>query len=236
MLHHKFVSPAAFFTQSSRFAVYLAAAAVMWLVPNSAHGGEIAGVSAVGGPGLGDVTIAGIITISPSNDEQPGGPGGDNNVTVPFKRFDNVGYIDIVFDVSDTNGVTEYLFTESVDNNTFVNWSRYIMQLGFETGDNFRPSAPGDGLSFDAPEFNTSPTSTVFATVVTSEDVLVFENGIHDLAQQVYTFRIDVPDGIRSFTIRQTPVAVPEPGTLLLAAVAAVGMLPIVRRARRFGR
>ena len=43
----------------------------------------------------------------------------------------------------------------------------------------------------------------------------------------------DVPDGITQFTLRQTPVAVPEPGTLLLAGLAALGMVPVIRRARR---
>lgn len=211
----------------------LIAAAAALLVPVSANAGTITGVNSVTGPGLGDVTMAIISTPSPSNDEQPGGPGGDNNVSVPFKRFDNVGNIDIVFDVVSSGGVTEYFFTESVDNNTFINWSQYIMQLGFGTGDDFLKSEAGDGLDFDAPEYNTQPTSMGFASVDLTEDMLTFSNGLHDLGQLIYKFRIDVPDGITQFTLRQTPVAVPEPGTLLLAGLAALGMVPVIRRARR---
>ena len=152
-----------------------------------------------------------ISTVNVNNDNQTGGGPADNNITVPIKRFDNVGYIDIEFNVSSTSGVTEYKVTESVDNDTGIFWSSYTMQLGFGIGNQFVLSGPGDGLDFDAPLYDLLPTSGAFASVITNEDVLVFNNGVHNLALQLYTLRIDVPDDRVRFTLRQYPTAVPEP-------------------------
>lgn len=178
------------------------------------------------GPGLGFVSVPVINTPNPDNDNQPGGPGGDNNVTVPLKRFDNVGYIDIEFLVADSPGnrVTEYRVSESVDNDTGFNWIGYRMELGFGVGDNFKPSTAGDGLDFDFPDYDSAPSSSAFALVDTTinEDTLLFTGGVHGLPLENYTVRIDVPDlaGGR-FTLRQTPI-VPEPSSLALLALGAM--------------
>ncbi|MBN1854918.1 MAG: hypothetical protein JW829_19445, partial [Pirellulales bacterium] len=99
------------------------------------------GVISISGPGLGNVAVPVILTPSPANDNQPSVPPADNNITVPVKRFDNVGYIDIEFAVVPDNGVTEYYVFESVDNNTGIDWSSYVMELGFyDANKNFVPS------------------------------------------------------------------------------------------------
>lgn len=192
---------------------------------------QIFGSEAGTGTGLGTVDIPVFLSPDTNNDNQAGGGTNDDNLIVPIKRFDNIGYIDIVFNLNTSGGVTEYKFFESVDNNTGVPWSSYIMQLGFGTGLGFNNvNGAGDGLDFDFPNFDLPPASTAFSSVVTSEDMLVFSSGLMGAGAETFEFRIDVPDGITSFTLRQTPVAVPEPGTWGLIAMASLALL-----SRRFG-
>src|SRR5215216_548315 len=104
------------------------------------------------GPGLGLVLVPAIITANSNNDNQIGTGGtNDNNIVIPLKRFDVNDYIDLVFTIDPSEGVTEYKVTEFVDNNTGVIWSAYTMQLGFGTGAGFTLSPVGDGLDFDFP-------------------------------------------------------------------------------------
>ena len=208
-----------------------------------AAAGIITGVTDFGGedgtgPGVGAVTVVVFPPINPNNDNQDGTtPILDNNINVPIKRFDNPGYIDIEFEVATTLGVTEYKLIESVDNNTGAPWIGYTMQLGFGTGPGFVPSVAGDGLDFDAPGFDPPATSTAFSTVVAStEDLLVFSGGSQGTGQKVYNVRIDVPDALQllggTFTLRQLPIAVPEPAGLALAGVAGLGLLANRRKLR----
>jgi hypothetical protein len=183
------------------------------------------------GPGLGFVSIAAIVTDTPNNDDVPGTQP-DNNMIIPFKRFDSTGFIDIPFTVAATQGVTEYLVTEFVDNNTGSSWNSYTMLLGFGTGAGFtQVGGTGDGLDFDTgpPGGNTTPpTSTALPTVTRpNEDTLVFSGGIHGSGAQQYQFRIDVPDlGGRAgtFTLRQQPTPVPEPAAIVFVGFALAGL------------
>jgi hypothetical protein len=181
---------------------------------------------------LGLVNVAAVITTAPNNDDEPGTDAA-NNVVSPLKRFDSTGYIDMVFTVTPTQGVTEYLFSEFVDNNSGINWSSYTMQLGFGTGAGFNQTGgAGDGLDFDTgpPGGNSlPPSSAVFPTVTRpNEDTLTFSGGIQSTDAQLYQFRIDVSDlaaatGPRTFTIRQQPIAIPEPSAIVFAALALAG-------------
>ncbi len=216
-----------------RFAVPLCTVACLSLA-TLAHAGTIVGVNSVSGPGLGSWFVPPIFTLNEGNDNQVGLPPDDNNQVIPIKRFDNTGYIEIEFLVrpSTPGGVTEYRFFEAVDNNTGIDWNGYLIVLGFGVGANFQVSPSGDGLDFDAPFFDSPPTSTAFATILPAEDVLTFSNGLHSSGSQIYEFRIDVPDGIQSFTLRQFPIPVPEPGTLALAVGALIGLVAFKRRRR----
>jgi len=127
----------------------------------SALAGQIASVPAptASGPGLGFVGIGAVVTTATNNDDSPGAAP-DSNLVVPLKRFDSNGFIDIVFSVPSTDGVTEYQFSEFVDNNTGTNWNQYTMQLGFGTGAAFtQVGGLLDGLDFDQgpPGGNTPP-------------------------------------------------------------------------------
>lgn len=207
--------------------------AALLCLPLSARAGVITTVNSISGPGLGSVSVPVISTVNSNNDNQIGGGISDNNITVPIKRFDNVGYIDIVFNVTGSSGVTEYKVTESVDNDTNIFWSAYTMELGFGTGAQFEQSDAGDGLDFDAPLYDLLPTSGAFGSVATNEDILVFSGGLHNLALQLYTLRIDVPDDILTFTLRQYPTAVPEPSTMTLGGAALLGLTWLARRRRK---
>lgn len=206
--------------------IYFVVAAVVLALLNSAvSAGTIlnAPAPAVSGPGLGFAAVALIATLSPNNDNVPAAGVPDNNITVPLKRFDFADYIDIEFSVAPSNGgVTEYQVSEFVDNNTGSPWSSYRMVLGTGTGAGFVISALNDGLDFDAPTYDTPPTSVPFPTVnAPDEDQLVFSGGSHGNGAQPYSFRIDVPDMDRGvvlghFTLRQIPTAVPEPASLAI--------------------
>ena len=158
-----------------------------------------------------------------------------NTILLTQKAFYGIGPADIEFAVEPSGGVTEYFIIEGVDNGTASPWSSYRMELGFGTGVDFILSDPGDGLDFDAPEFDTPADFTEnFSALSESEDVLVASSGLHSnvlgFSFAMYLFSIDVPDGIDSFTLRQIPIAVPEPSTAMLFVFALGG---IVARRRR---
>lgn len=211
----------------------LSLTATLLCLPLSARAGQIVSVNSISGPGLGAVSVPIIYSPNLNNDNQTGGGAEDNNVTLPVKRFDNVGYIDIEFNVTGSNGVTEYKVTESVDNDTGVAWSKYTMQLGFGTGEEFTLFSEGTGVDFDAPTYDAPPSVVSFSIVSTSPNQLVFSGGIQDTDLQEYTLRIDVPDDVVRFTLRQFPTAVPEPSTIALGALAMIGLVGFARRRRK---
>jgi PEP-CTERM motif len=201
------------------------------------NGGTIATSPApvASGPGLGLAQVPLIATVNPSNDNQSGGGAADNNLEINAKRFDFGGYIDLVFSVAASDLVTEYKVTEFVDNNTGVPWNTYTMQLGFGTGAGFQLATAASGLDFDAPGYDSPPTSAVMPSVTLSPAELVFSGAIQGSGAQLYTFRIDVPNipgtaGPGTFTLRQFGTEVPEPSTALLLGFASIAGAAVFRR------
>jgi hypothetical protein len=193
------------------------------------------GANAGTGPGIGKVDVPVVLTVLANNDHVPAAGVLDNNITVPIKRFEHNGIIDIQFVVAPSQGVTEYQVFESVDNNTGVNWSQDNISLGFGVGAAFVPSPANDGLDFDFPNFATPPSSSALPVVALGQDNLNFSGGIHNSGSETYQVRIDVPDlgslfqgGV--FTLRQEPVPVPKPSSILLAVLGSVLVSVCARR------
>jgi hypothetical protein len=226
------------FMMKIQWSLLIASMFVAGLFTPAVTAGTIAATPApvASGPGLGLVVVPAIVTANSNNDNQIGtGGANDNNLVIPLKRFDVNDYIDIVFTINPSEGVTEYKVTEFVDNNTGVNWSAYTIQLGFGTGNAFSLSPVGDGLDFDFPTFDAPPTSGSFTLVGLNSDQLTFTNGSQGTGAQPFTFRLDIPDlnlaGPTTFTLRQIPTPVPEPTAAVLLGLGGL-FVPIMMRRR----
>lgn len=202
----------------------LAATATL-LTAADARGGEITGLTWFSGV----ASVAGDFIVPPSapnNDNQVGVS--PNLVQVLQKNYVGIGTVDLVFDVSDTGGTTEYRINEGVANNTGLVWSGYHIELGYGIGAGFVPATPGGGLDFDAPDHDSGVT---FGAAFPSFSVLeldIFATGVvpNTAFAGGIIFHLDVPDGITQFTLRQSPVPVPEPASALLV----LGAFGILRR------
>ena len=167
--------------------------------------------------------------VDPNNDNVVGVS--PNEVVVTQKDFFGVnGVADIVFSVIDSGGTTEYAFIEGVSNSSGVDWDQYRIELGFGEGVGFIASTPGDGLDFDTPDEDSPFDFSVFYSTPTlvGEDVILATGGLFPylaFTTPPFQFSIDVPDGIDSFTLRQIPIAVPEPVSASLMAMLGMGAL-----------
>ena len=167
---------------------------------------------------------------APNNDDVAGTS--PNFIQVAQKAYHAIGPVDLVFDVVDTGGVTEYLFLEGVTNFTGVDWSAYRLELGFGHGVGYVQSLSGDELDFDTPDSNSDVDfMPFFSTVVVSEDEIQASGGTIPNTASAWPilFHIDVPDGIESFTIRQSPIGIPEPTAWILACLGLMVLVPFRR-------
>ena len=170
---------------------------------------------------------------APNNDDTAGAS--PNTVFVTQKNYIGIGPVDIVFNVTNSGGVSEYLFTEGVFNNTGLNWTAYHIELGFGFDAGFVKSTSGDGLDFDSPDFNSpfnfNPGGSLFSSLSVTEDDVYATGGVmpHLTFAGYFRFTVDVPDGITSFTVRQSPV-VPEPGSFAILSCGVAGLALLRRR------
>ncbi len=193
-----------------------------FLVSTTLRAGEI--TSFTWSSGIASVALDPIVPpVAPNNDDIVGTS--PNEIRITQKDYVGIGPVDIEFTVIPSGGVTEYLFTEGVQNGTGIPWTDYHMQLGFGVGSAFVPSPPGDGLDFDDGVSATSPFSfSPFTTVIVTEDDIDAFGGV--IVSPSFTFpfvfHIDVPDGITTFTLRQYPTTdfIPEPSSLVLSSLA----------------
>lgn len=211
------------------------AAALTLLCAGQLMAGEI--TSYTWSSSVASIAAAGVPTPVPfpNNDDIVGSSGIlGNYLFVTQKAYFGVGPADIEFTVVPSGGVTEYWVEEGVSNGTGFDFTGYRLELGFGMGAGFVPSASGDGLDFDAPDFNLPTSFAPFFTAWSeSEDVISASGGLlpnGGFSLPYFRFAIDVPDGITNFTLRQLPIVVPEPASMALLGLGAVCWLGKRRR------
>jgi hypothetical protein len=164
------------------------------------------------------------------NNDDFTGTGTDNpNSFSLTEDFRSINYIDVVFTINSSGGITEYFSTNfAINNVTGVDWTGFRWSL--------IPAVALDELDFDFDMFNPAPTSDVFASVnfTESEDRLTYSNGtLTPNHTATFYFSLDVPDtyctGVpvtcSSFTIRGEPLtAASEPSALLLLGSGLAGL------------
>lgn len=213
----------------------LASATLLLTLSVPADAGEMVGFSWFSGV----ASVAGttvVPPVAPNNDNVVGDS--PNIFFLTQKDYRAIGPVDLVFDVRDTGGTTEYYIQEGVQNSTGLDWTGYHLELGFGTGAGFVKSTPGDGLDFDSPDYdsvvdlNAGGSFFPVSTTPTEDDIVSFGLQPNGAFAGYFEFHIDVPDGIDQFTLRQSPIAgaVPEPGTM---ALLGLGIASFVARRRR---
>ena len=214
---------------------------------NAAQAGVITSITAVEMPGLstGGIGPAGA-TPSPNNDNASAA----SPNTVPYSVVFNgaLGPLLAEFATDASGGTTEYRFTQTFVNNTGQVWTGFVFELGYGLSGGFTLSGATDGLDFDWPDADPTPTASLFSILSHQSDRIEWSGGsIPSAGALTLTFAIDVPDNLAAFnpgqvnrfTLRQTPIAstqsVPEPSSLLLLAAGLLGWISWRRRVRWAG-
>jgi hypothetical protein len=178
--------------------------------------------------------------VAPNNDNVVGlSP---NEFFLTQKDYHGIGPVDLTFDVVNSVGTTEYAFKEGVANSTGLPWVGYHIELGYGFDAAFVKSTLGDGLDFDAPDydsglqFDPAPGFYFPVSTPTTEDDIVAGGGVMPSGGfAIFRFSVDVPDGITQFTVRQSPIPggiVPEPCTCVMGALGLFSLL-MCRRQRK---
>jgi hypothetical protein len=206
------------------------------------HGAQITALVPLVSPG-GAVLAGGFATPALNNDEYPGPMDVLPNPTVLIleKEFTALDFVDLLVQVRDSGGVTDYDVDEDVLNSTGLTWYDYHHRLGFLVNGVFVPVNPLSDLDFDTPHRNPRPDSTRMVLALHNPNRLDWlapnaVNRVPNGAAVGFFHSLDIPDfngfympeevynpmtRTWSFVLRQAPT-VPEPGTLRLTAIAGV--------------
>jgi hypothetical protein len=187
-------------------------------------------------PGFSTGSLSFSPASSPNNDNAPAA----SPNTISYSIFFNTGGLgpaDLEFQLANSGGTTEYQVAPSgfgVVNNTGFSLAGFRAELGFGVGADFVRSGMAGGLDFDTPDRDPAPQSVRFPTLVHDDDTLRWRGAIVAFGQIGASFAVDVPDGLDSvhpegvnrFTLRLTPVAVPEPlsAALVFSALSLVAL------------
>jgi hypothetical protein len=209
-----------------RSTAILGAAILLWGT-GVARAGVITGTPSVAGPGG---TGAAVPLTSASNNDNV--VVGNTDLLLFSETFTAIAPIDAVFAVTPTAGTSEYFASNvTVNNTTGVSWVDFHFSL--------IPAVVGDGLDFDTPTMDPTPTSSAFATLAHGQDTLDWSGGVVPSGGVVvFSFSIDVPDVAgNTFTLRAVPSiaqpVVPEPGSLALGGSALLSLLGYGRWCRK---
>jgi hypothetical protein len=150
----------------------------------------------------------------------------------------------VEFAASNSGGTTEYRFTQTFINNTGQVWTGFVFELGYGLGAGFTPSGATDGLDFDWPDADPTPTASLFSMLSHQSDRIEWSGGnVPSVGVLTLAFAIDVPDSlgafnpgqVNRFTLRQSPIvgsqSVPEPSSMLLLGFS--GLLALVTGRRK---
>ncbi|HSR87845.1 MAG TPA: choice-of-anchor F family protein, partial [Pontiella sp.] len=165
--------------KTSSYGVVVMAAAIALLSAAGLQAGQITNVTWYSGV----ASVAGTV-IQPLADVNNDNAVGisSNSFMVLQKHYVGIGPVDLVFDVADTGGTVEYVFSEGVQNSTGLDWSGYHIELGFGTGAGFVKSGAGDGLDFDAPDYDSLVSfdggGGFFPSTTVTEDDIIAGGGI----------------------------------------------------------
>ncbi len=184
-----------------------------------ARAGIVTAEVAASGPGMGDGPADAIVfSFAPNNDNDPE-PGNSGNalVTVDPLRFEHVAPIDLTFNVTPSEGVSEYAWTTFIQNDTGVDWPGFRIELhltdvlGQVLDDLVEPSR---GLDFDTPHRDTEVLLDAFERHAHTPRWIEWSAGLlaADLGFPVSVqFALDVPDTLHDrpltrFAIRFIPL------------------------------
>lgn len=197
----------------------------------------ISSITGPGGTGSGSVT-----TVNPNNDNVTANNPNIISITITFTA---VAPIDIVFNVANSAGTTEYFFTSTIVNSSGVAWDHFHVRLGFRgfgTDNGFVLSDLGaDEFHFDTPDRNPPVTSSFFTIINHGSDLIDLDTpALPAGSSMTLTFSVDIPanvaglhpDGLSQFTIRLSPSLsefpvgdpVVEPATITLLSLGLSGV------------